>query len=456
MKPQSTDRVQTKVNLRVRDALRGIRYAVRKSGHFLNDQTHQVLPDQLNDLAHRAVRRLDKFSDEMERVTSALGGPFQKSASPDSTFFSPVGYRPKVPENESEEASRALYFGLYYAFQNMRNHDVLISEALCLDCILELEETPEINEPQTLARQLFTAMLSKQVFRSAPSETHDDDAFHSGVTAASFAVSMWFFLSRDLGSIDEQSLLDICCEVTQYSLNDVVTLQNQPETSEPLFARLLDIIGETGMTQSEPSGLASTGDTPVNKSARRLRWFMKAFADQIEDVSQRTGVEFAVDNACLRQVFLKWVKRFEMQKPHVDPIRQFYITYPAAIMLQELILNKPLSVESLPLDADLDQPSYFWPEGYAYVLLCMNVRSAIIEELLDVKTEKGARFNNINTWRSFKENAHEDPSTTIGFFQLFVGEEPQWESTNRFDVNNALENAQKLYIDAAKRVENSE
>ncbi len=456
VKPHSADRVQTKVNLHVRDALRGIRFAVRKSGQFLNEQSHQVFPDQLHNLAHRAARKLDKFSDEMERVTCSLGGPFQKSASPDSTFFSPAGYRPKVPDIESEEASRALYFGLYYAFQNIRGHDVLISEALCLDCILELEEIPEINEPPTLARHLLTSVLNKQVFRSAPSEPLEDEAFHNGVTAASFAVAMWFFLSRDADSVDEQSLLDICCEVTQYSLAEVIALQKHPEDSEALFARLLDIIGETGMTQTEPSGLISTGDTPVNKSARRLRWFMKAFTDQIADVTRRTGVEFAVDNACLRQVFLKWVKRFELQKPHVDPIRQFYITYPAAIMLQELILNKPLRVNSLPPDADLEQPAYFWPEGYAYVLLCMNVRSAIIEELLDVKTDKGARFNNINTWRSFKENVHEDPSTTIGFFQLFVGEEPQWESTNRFDVNNALENAQKLYVNAAKRVENSE
>ena len=442
-----------KVNVRVRDALRGIRYAVRKSGHLLNDQSHQVLPQPLNNLAHRAARKLDRLSDEVERATTSLGGPFQKSESPESTVFSSAGYRPKVPESESEEASRALYFGLNYAFQNLCGNDVLISESSCLDCILELENTSEPSKSQTLARQLFTAVLNKEVFRSKLTE---DDTFRNHMAAASFAVAMWFFLSRDADSVDEQSLLDICCEVTQYSLQDVIALQGSPENSEPLFLNLLDIIGETGMIHSEGSGLTSASETPINKSARRLRWFMKAFADQIADVTQRTGIEFAVDNACLRKVFLKWVSRFEHQKPHIDPIRQFYITYPAAIMLQELILNKPLKIHSLPEGADVSQPAYFWPEGYAYVLLCMNVRSAVIEELLDVKTDKGARFNNINTWRSFKENAHEDPSTTIGFFQLFVGEEPQWESTNRFDVNNALDNAQKLYMSAAKRVESPE
>ena len=453
MKPHNIERTQVKVNVRVRDALRGIRYAVRNSGDFLNDQSHQVLPGPLNNLAHRAARKLDRLSGEVERATTLLGGPFQKSASPESTFFSSEGYRPKIPENESEEASQALYFGLYYAFQSLSGNDVLISEALCLDCILELENSSDPSEPQSLARQLFTAVVNKQLFRSKLGE---DDNFRDDITATGFAVAMWFFLSRDKDSVDEQSLLDICCEVTQYNLQDVIALKTCPETSEPLFFHLMDIIGETGMTHSESSGLTSSSETPISKSARHLRWFIKAFTDQVADVTQRTGIEFTVDNACLRQVFLKWVSRFEHQKPHIDPIAQFYITYPAAIMLQELILRNPLTAHSLPEDADKNQPAYFWPEGYTYVLLCMSVRSAVIEELLDIKTDKGANFNNINTWSSFKENVHEDPSTTIGFFQLFVDEEPHWESTNRFDVDNALENAQKLATSAAKRVESTE
>ena len=354
----------------------------------------------------------------VERVTTSLGGPFQKSASPESTFFSNEGYRPKVPESESEEASRALYFGLNHAYQNLCGSAVLISEALCLDCILELENTSVPCEPQTLARQLFTALLKKQVFRS---KLPEDGAFHNNITAASFAVAMWFFLSRDADSVDEQSRLDICCEVTQYSLQEVIALKMCPENSAQLFLHLLEIIDETGMIHSDSSGLASATVTPISKSARRLRWFMKAFADQIADVTQRTGIDFAVDNTCLRKVFLKWVSRFEHQKPHIDPIRQFYITYPAAIMLQELILNKPLKAHTLPESADVNQPAYFWPEGYAYVLLCMNVRSAVIEELLDVKTDKGARFNNMNTWRSFKENAHRGPIDNHWIFPTVCG-----------------------------------
>ena len=453
MKPRNIEQTQVKVNVRVRDALRGIRYAVRKSGDFLYEQSHQVLPEPLNNLAHRAARKLDRLSDEVERVTTSLGGPFQKSVSPENAFFTNEGYRPRIPDSESEEASQALYFGLYYAYQSLSGSDVLISEALCLDCILELEDSSDPSEPHTLARQLFVAIMNRQLFRN---KLDEDDSFRDNKTAASFAVAMWFFLSREEDSVDERSLLDICCEVTQYSLQDVIALQNAPETSEPLFLHLMEIIGETGMFHSESSALTSASETPISKSARRLRWFIKAFADQVADVTQRTGVEFCVDNACLRQVFLKWVSRFEHQKPHIDPIAQFYITYPAAIMLQELILKNPLKAHSLPEEADRNQPAYFWPEGYTYVLLCMSVRSAVIEELLDVKTDGGASFNNINTWHSFKENVHEDPSTTIGFFQLFVDEEPQWDSTNRFDVDNALENAQKLTMGAAKRMENTE
>ena len=457
VKTHGSDRNQTNVNVRVRDALRGVRFALRKSGHFFNDQTDQVLPDPLNNLAHRAVRKLDRLSTEVERVTSTLGGPFQKSSSPDSTFFSSVGYRPNVPQTESEEAARALYFGLNYAFQSFHGSDVLISEALCLECILALEKTPDFSESASLAHCLFTSILEKQVFRHVASETADDDySLCYSITTAGFAVAMWFFLGRDTDSMNEQSLLDICCEVTEYNKKDVAALPTQPENSEPLFRYLLDIIGETGISDTEHAGLAKLEDKPISKSARRLRWFMKVFTENTENVTQLTGIEFTVDSACLRRVFLKWVSRFEHQKPNADPIEQFYITYPAAIMLQELLKNKPLSVQSLPDYADASKPAYFWPEAYVYVLLCVNVRSAVIEELLDVKTDKGARFNNIDTWRSFKENVTEDPATVIGFFQLFVDEEPSWESSNRFDAGNALKNGQKIRSEGIRQIEGAD
>lgn len=457
MKSPSSDRSQANVNVKVRDALRGIRYALRKSGHFLNDQSGQMLPDPLNSLAHRAVRKLDRLSTEVERVTSSLGGPFQKSTSPDSTIFTNMGYRPNVPQTESDEAASALYFGLNYAFQSFHGNDVLISEALCLECILELEKAPDYIESATLACLLFKTVLEKRVFRHVASETTaDDSALSNSMTTASFAVAMWFFLGRGIDSMDEQSLLDTCCEVTEYNKKDVVKLPAMPNKSEQLFRQLLDIIGDTGSAHPEQSSIAKLETTPISKSARRLRWFMKAFAEHTENVSQITGTEFTVDNTCLRRVFLKWVSRFEHQKPNTDPTEQFYITYPAAVMLQELIKNKPLSVESLPEHADTSKPAYFWPEAYVYVLLCVNVRSAVIEELLDVKTDKGVRFNNIDTWRSFKENCAENPATVIGFFQLFVGEEPSWESTNLFDAVNAKKNGEKILGKRIGQVESAD
>lgn len=204
--------------------------------------------------------------------------------------------------------------------------------------------------------------------------------------------------------------------------------------------------------------LPNTRNTPIRKAARRLRWFISAFNQHIEELSTETGLEYSIDNNCLRQVFLDWVKKFEQQKPTVDTIKQLYITYPAALMLQELIISQPVKVNSVVPEQTPEElsPANFWPEGYAYVVFCMNVRAAVVAEQLDLKAEPSAQFSDIKTWWSFRENAEEDPSTIIGFFQLMVGEEPKWHSPGVFDAKNAEQNAKRLYEVADKLVDNSD
>lgn len=249
MKTQGTTRAQTKANLQVRDILRGMRYAVRKSGNFLADPAHQVLPDPLNDLTSRAVRKLDQLSGEVERATTIIGGPFQKSSSPDSSFFSEAGFKVDEHEGESDATASVLYYGLYYAFRQMTDSDILVSESLCLECILELERSDDGAETElqptpaeVLATRLFTLIKQKQVFRRQPIKLSDDKQLSNDITAACFAVALWFFVPRDLDTANEQQLLDICCEVTQSHFNEIIDLQGDIDHSKELFQRLLNMI----------------------------------------------------------------------------------------------------------------------------------------------------------------------------------------------------------------------
>lgn len=185
-------------------------------------------------------------------------------------------------------------------------------------------------------------------------------------------------------------------------------------------------------------------DRPLRKVARRLRWFLEAFSSQTKEISSDTGVEFEIDRAKLRAVFMNWVKIFEAQKPTDPHEKSNYITFSAATMLMALIKGQPLRVIKRPETANMQDPAYFWPEGYTYAAFCMNVRSAILLQELNLKTEAAQEFDDIRIWWSFKENVREDSASAISFFELFVGDTPNWNAPQLFSARHAEENADRL------------
>ena len=187
-----------------------------------------------------------------------------------------------------------------------------------------------------------------------------------------------------------------------------------------------------------------SNDTPIRRSVRRLRWFKKAFAAQVDILSSETGVEFELDEQKLRGLFLCWIKSFEEQRPHEAGLRQEYVSFASGLMLRELIRAKPLLATKIPENADRSNPAYFWPEGYAYVAFCLNVRYAVLEQDFDIKRDISANFENIGTWWSFKENVVEDPSLAIGFFDLFTGVYPNWNMPSFFSQRHIEKTALKF------------
>lgn len=173
-------------------------------------------------------------------------------------------------------------------------------------------------------------------------------------------------------------------------------------------------------------------DTPVRKSARRLRWFKETMHRQIDVLQDQSGIEYNVDDDEVRSLFLAWLEAFEAQRPENDLNREDYVNFASGLMLRELIKSKPVTVKSLPADADQSNPAYFWPEGYLYVTLCLNIRAAVLEQEFDVKKHISPKMEELRTWWSFKENMQEDSNLAIGFFDLFAGVEPSWTMPSVF------------------------
>lgn len=180
-----------------------------------------------------------------------------------------------------------------------------------------------------------------------------------------------------------------------------------------------------------PDVLSET-DRPIRRAMRRMRWFKQSFTDQVQAISAASGVEYAIHNEKLAQVFVAWLRTFEAQKPADPAARRAFTNYASGLMLQQLIRDAPLEVVSVPVGSDASNPAYYWPEGYAYVAYCLNVRSAVLAQDLDEALTLIPDLANIRTWWSFKENVTEDPALAIAFLDLFSGEDPNWSTPSLF------------------------
>ncbi|MEM8741288.1 MAG: hypothetical protein AAGE13_07290 [Pseudomonadota bacterium] len=193
------------------------------------------------------------------------------------------------------------------------------------------------------------------------------------------------------------------------------------------------------------SDLAVTPQMPVRKSIRRLRWFIRAFEDQIARVEADTGNRFECDEKRLSAVFVDWLRAFEAQKPTLAEDRLPYVGFAAGLMLRTLIAQKPLTLIAKPDGHDDTNPAYFWPEGYVYVAFCLNIRALVLAQDFDEEQEMVPALTELRSWWSFRENVEADDSLAIAFLDLFAGETPDWETPELFRGRRTGEIAQRFY-----------
>jgi hypothetical protein len=180
------------------------------------------------------------------------------------------------------------------------------------------------------------------------------------------------------------------------------------------------------MSDLTPLALPASSE-PVRVAVRRLRWLRRALADQLATITAETGVGYRIDDRRLAAAFVAWLRRVEAQNPHDPERRREFFTFAAGVMLEELIRTLPVTAGPLPPDADRDAPEYYWPEGFACTVFCVNVLAAVLAQEFDATTDVVPSFFDIRSWWSFRENAAEQASSAVGFFDLFLGEEPDWE-----------------------------
>lgn len=164
----------------------------------------------------------------------------------------------------------------------------------------------------------------------------------------------------------------------------------------------------------------------MRHAVRRFRWFAASFRNEIGRLAAETGIDYRIDDTRLAQAFVRWLRAFEAQRGGAEADLRAFSCFAGGLMLRELIRSAPLTAASVPPDAGPTEPISFWPEGYAYVVYCMGVCSAVLDQEFGAKLEPGASFSDPRHWWSFRENMRDDTALAVGFFQMFCGLQPNW------------------------------
>ncbi|MCR8722754.1 HAD family hydrolase [Frigidibacter sp. ROC022] len=204
------------------------------------------------------------------------------------------------------------------------------------------------------------------------------------------------------------------------------------------------------MTLPAPQ-LLTAPDTQVRRAVRRLRWFRRAFLEQIAVVSEDSGIAFDVDTIRLAEAFVEWSAAFESRKPTAQHDKRRYVDHVSGLMLDRLLRKAPLSARHHENVENPDSAAQFWPEGYACVVFCLNVRAAVLAQDFGETVEDAPQMNNLRDWMSFRDSVAERPEIAISYLQHFAGLEPDWQFPDLFRTSPRTPQPQLTLVHPSER-----
>jgi len=182
----------------------------------------------------------------------------------------------------------------------------------------------------------------------------------------------------------------------------------------------------------------------------RLHWFRDAFRGEAKAVGARHGVAYSIDERALVEAFFEWASAFERERSGSNRDRRDFAIFSGGLMLRELLRAAPAKGvlagkvgESVPPDA-MARICEFWPEGFLYAQYCLTLVRGILEQDFDLHPAGGAAVEDLRLWQSFRENFAENPSTAVAFFDVFMGQEPNWDAPEYFLSRPAARRAASL------------
>lgn len=173
---------------------------------------------------------------------------------------------------------------------------------------------------------------------------------------------------------------------------------------------------------------------PLKVAVRQLRWFKAAFHSHATLCGEAMGCDFGVDDIKLAGAFARWLESIDRQKPTEKIERRDFFRFAPSLVLRELVADMPIKAACAPADVDPKSAAAFWPEGYVVTTFCLTVYAATVDQEFHIDVHVNEMVDDLRSWWSFRENAHEDSDYAAGFFQLLLGNEPNWWMPSNFSA----------------------
>lgn len=161
---------------------------------------------------------------------------------------------------------------------------------------------------------------------------------------------------------------------------------------------------------------------------RGLRFFTSHICNGIAAVAEREGLSVKIDRRRIPELFVGWVGAIAAQKAASRVDRRDYILYSAGLLVERLLAERVIAAQ-VPAETvrPIDPAARHWPEGFLAVTYCLEVLDIVLPQEGLAPVPHLRLGDDMKTWWSFRENALEDVTTTVPFFDLLVGNRPNWE-----------------------------
>lgn len=169
----------------------------------------------------------------------------------------------------------------------------------------------------------------------------------------------------------------------------------------------------------------------LEASVYRLPWFLPTFSSFASGVFSRNKLRGNVDEASVGRAFFEWAGIVEQSEHYasVDPVDHAH--YVCGRLLRCLLFARPLRIEPAVIAPGDDAPDAnslpsLWPEGHVSLAFACTLLQAFRMQCEAGPVDwQASRFD--SHWRSFRENAAEDPDCAGPFLDFFLGLDPVWD-----------------------------